>query len=152
MRAQIKLDAKGGLRLSEADVTVQIRGFLESKGWRIIRFQRTVVPGQFSTHEPGTPDLAAIFYVKDQSIPGAAVVLWLELKKSGARAQCRCATKKPRQRCSGCDQAAWRQRERARGAIVWTVDSIDWFTKAYDAEFGYLHSGSMATGQLEFKL
>lgn len=150
-RSEMKIDANGKLKLSEADVTLQIRGFLEAKNWRIIRFQRTVVPGQFSTHEPGTPDLAGIFYVKDQSIPGAAVVLWIEMKKKDARPQCRCATKKARQRCTACDQAAWRQRERARGAVVWTVDSIEWFTRAYDSTFGYLHQGDVV-GQLEFQL
>ena len=139
----------GKQKLSEADVTLQIRGFLESRNWRIIRFQRTVVPGQFSTHEPGTPDLMAIRYVESVALPGAAVVLWLEMKKKGARAQCRCATKKNRQRCSACDQSSWKKRERLRGAQVWMVDDLDTFNRAYDATFGYLHAGDMASGQLE---
>lgn len=135
-------------KLSEADVTSQIRGFMESRGWRALRFQRTVMPGQFSTHEPGTPDLQMIKYVPSAGI-GCALVLWLEMKKRGARAVCRCRTKKPRQRCSSCDQANWRERERRRGAQVWVVDDLGWFISEYERVFGWLHTGDGAWGQLD---
>jgi len=148
----MKLDANGNLRLLEADVTNQVRGFLEARAWRIIRFQRTVIPGQFSTHEPGTPDLVAIRYVESSAVPGAAVVLWLELKRKGIRAQCRCATKKARQRCSACDQQLWKERERRRGAQVWMIDSIESFINAYDTTFSYLHAPETGVGQLAIPL
>jgi hypothetical protein len=144
----MKLDAKGKFKLSEADVTAQVRGYLEHRGWRIIRFQRTVVPGQFSTHEPGTPDLMAIYYCKD-GLAGGALVLWLELKRKGAYAQCRCATKKLRQRCSACDQEYWKSRERARGAQVWRIDDIDGFIRSYNASFAWLHAKDTGVGQLD---
>lgn len=35
------------MTVSEADVTKQIKGFFEWRGWRIKRNQRTVVSGQF---------------------------------------------------------------------------------------------------------
>ena len=41
----IKLDKEGKLRLSEADVTKQVRGFLEAEGWRGVRMN---VGGSYS--------------------------------------------------------------------------------------------------------
>jgi hypothetical protein len=140
------------LKLNEADVTAQIRGYLEHRGWRPIRFQRTVMPGQFSTGEPGMPDFCFVRYIGTGELPAATLMLWCEFKQKGARAKCRCATKKPRQRCTLCDQKAWRDRERSRGAVVWTqVDSIDWVMREYERCFGWLHQ-EHGRGQLELLL
>ncbi|MES2393503.1 MAG: hypothetical protein V4555_17840 [Acidobacteriota bacterium] len=137
-------------KLSEADVTGQVRGFLEARGWRPLRMQRTVVPGQFSTCEPGTADFEFIYYLRNSKVPALSLTIWIELKKPGARAKCRCATKAPRQRCTACDQKAWRDRERSRGAVVWTqVDNIDYVIREYERVFGWLHSGEAAVGQLD---
>ena len=139
------------LKLNEADVVAQVRGYLEHRGWRPIRYQRTVVQmaggGAFSTAEPGQADLQFIRYLEHSAIPGASIVLWIEMKKKGAFAKCRCATKKPRQRCTACDQATWRERERRRGALVWMVDDIVWFMDEYNRNFGFLHSGDRAVGR-----
>lgn len=140
-------------KLSESDVTKQIRDFLEWRQWRCIRHNRSIVTmpgaGIVSFGEPGMPDLQFIRYVPTEGIPGAAIVLWLELKATGKKAQCRCPTKKPGQRCTACDQKNWKDRERKRGAVVWQIDSIELFEKMYRSTFAYLHSGDMAVGQLE---
>lgn len=140
------------IKLSEADVTAQIRAFLEHRGWRPIRYQRTVVQmaggGAFSTAEPGQADFQFVRYLPS-SVPGGSIILWVEMKKKGMFAKCRCATKKPRQRCTACDQATWRDRERRRGALVWMVDDLAWFMSAYETTFGFLHSGASAIGQMD---
>lgn len=141
------------LKLNEADVTEQVKGFLEHHGWRSVRNQRTVMPGQFSTGEPGMADFQFVRYIGTEHARSLALVVWIELKAHGAKARCRCATKKPRQRCTACDQRNWRNRERARGGVVWTqVDSIQWVMREYEREFGWLHSGEAARGQMELLL
>jgi hypothetical protein len=132
--------------LVEADITNQIRDFMEHHGWRPVRMQRTIVPGQFSTCEPGTADFLFLYYLKN-----GALALWVELKKPKARMQCRCIQNRgTRKRCTACDQKAWQMRERARGGVVWSgVDDIEWFIEQYERAFGWLHSGDRARGQLD---
>jgi hypothetical protein len=110
--------------------------------------QRTIVPGQFSTCEPGTADFLFLYYRKK----GAnALALWVELKRPKARMTCKCLQNRgTRKRCTMCDQRTWRMREEARGGIVWTgVDNIEAFIRDYDAAFGALHTGDSARGQLD---
>ena len=142
----MKKMALSPVHLSEVHVSAQVSSFLRHRAWRQIRFQRTVVPGIFSTHEPGIPDMQFIRYL-DCAIPGAAFVLWIEFKAAGVRARCRCATKAPRQRCTACDQARWKRDEIARGALVWTVDSLESFAEDYERTFGFLHHGPVSIGQ-----
>jgi hypothetical protein len=133
--------------LTEADITTAVRSFMEAKGWRPVRMQRTIVPGQFSTCEPGTADFEFIYYAK----AGMAFILWVELKKPKARMTCRCLQNRgTRKRCTYCDQINWRQKERARGGIVWAgVDNIAAFIEQYEKSYGWLHSGDAARGQLD---
>ncbi len=139
-------------QLSEEHVTKQVKDFLEWRGWRAIRFQRTMVQlpggGAFSTGEPGQADWQFVRYIESESVPGAAVVLWVEMKATGKRAYCICATKRTHQRCTACDQISWKARERKRGAVVWTIDSLDVFMREYNRTSGYLHKGDMAVGQM----
>jgi hypothetical protein len=133
--------------LTESDVTGQLKAFMEAKGWRPIRMQRTIVPGQFSTCEPGTADFLFLYY----AAKGAALALWIELKKPKARMTCKCLQNRgTRKRCTMCDQINWRTKERARGAVVWAgVDDIAVFIEAYEKSYGWLHAGAAARGQLD---
>lgn len=132
--------------LSESHISRQIRDFLTQHGWRIVRMQRTVVPGQFQAGEPGIPDLLALRYMPK----GAGLILWLEIKRPEDRRSCRCAQNVgTRKRCSVCDQANWHKRERASGAAVWIVKNFEAFAETYQQRYGWLHSGDSAVGQLD---
>jgi hypothetical protein len=127
-------------KLLERDVTRQHKDYLEYRGWRMIRFQRTVVAtpgGAFSTGEPGMPDYAAVRYLPaGDGAPGSCLVFWLELKRqSGGRL--------------GEHQWAWRRREEARGAVVACSHSIEEFDRWYCERFGWLH-GRNGVGQQSF--
>ena len=116
------------IRLSEKDVTAQVKGFMEARGWRRVRMSRGVSTfgnrGTVTFGEPGMADWLFIRY-------WIAGVIWIEIKAPGKTAKCRCATKKPLQRCTACDQAAWKAAEIARGAVVWTIDSLEALERAY---------------------
>ena len=144
-----KLRLAGPKELAECDVTQQVRDFMAARGWRPIRMQRTIVPGQFSTCEPGTADFLFVYYLKSNQ--GSTLALWVELKNPKARMYCRCLQNRgTKKRCTMCDQKTWRDRERARGAVVWTgVSNIDEYIAQYDRTFGFLHSGESARGQLD---
>ena len=117
-------------RLLEREVTGQIREFMKLKGWRPLRMQRTVMPGQFQTGEPGIPDFVFLRYLK----PGLAAVLWIEIKRPGGKLR--------------PAQLEWIPREQKRGAAVWVVEDFDNFHRKYYGEFGWLHDGRLA-GQIE---
>lgn len=137
-------------QLLEADVTQQVKDFLQAKRWRVVRHQRTVVPGQFQSGEPGIPDLQAIYYLRE----GTGVILWLELKGPRDKRVCNCAWRvkaHKKGKCGVCLQADWQTRERSRGAQVWVVDNFEKFERQYYAAFGWLHSGA-ALGQIELGL
>ena len=140
-------------QLSEADVTAQVKDFLTHKGWRAFRQSRgkfrNPQGNMFTIGEAGLPDWLYVFYVQNAGLPGAAIVLWVEKKGTGKHAKCICATKTAHQACTACDQKAWREYERKRGAQVWIVDDLDGFMRAYKATFSYLHTGDLASGQLE---
>lgn len=141
-------------KLAERDIVAQVRGYLESRGWRAIRHGRGIVQGfggqvvQFG--EPGMADYQFVYYRPER--PALSFTLWVEFKRTGAKARCICRTKKPRQRCTACDQATWRERERARGALVWVADSLEMVMGEYERVFGWLHRGDAARGQLELGL
>lgn len=137
--------------LCEADITSQIRDLMEARGWRAVRMQRTIVPGQFSTCEPGMADFLFLYFLPNPHNYAVTLALWVELKRPKARMACRCLQNRgTRKRCTFCDQKAWQMRERARGGVVWSgVDDLGWFIEQYDRAFGWLHSGEMARGQLD---
>lgn len=136
----------GAPKLSESDITGQIKDFLSHRGWRAIRHQRTVVPGAFQAGEPGMPDFLFLRYLER----GYGLVLWVELKRPSDRRKCRCLQNAgTRKRCTVCDQANWRKREEGRGAKVWRVDDLEWFAEEYQREYGWLHRGATGRGQLE---
>ena len=132
-------------KILEADVTKTVRGFMALRGWRRLRFQRTVVPGQFQTGEPGIPDDLFLRYIR----PGVAAQVWIEYKSPGDKRKCRCAGRKSGL-CTVCAQDAWHKAERARGGRVWRVPTFDGFEALYYQRFGWLHDGSVASGQLDF--
>ena len=66
------------LTLSEADVTTQVKSFLQALGWRPLRMQRTVIKGQFQTGEPGIPDFLFLHYQ-------TGGILWIEFKSEKGR-------------------------------------------------------------------
>jgi hypothetical protein len=114
--------------LKEAAVDRQVKDFMLLRGWRCIRFQRTVIPGAFQTGEPGIPDR---MYVKYLDKAGVCVAVWIELKRA------------KRGKLSE-QQQKWRDREIARGAVVLEVNDIDVFEKEYETRFGWLHEGRFA--------
>ena len=138
------------MNLSESQISRTVRDFMAAHGWRCIRFQRTVIPGQFSSAEPGCPDFGFIRYLEHGKILGAALVLWIEMKSATDRRSCRCLQNQgTRKRCTVCDQKNWHQRERLRGATVWIVSDFDFFEQLYDRHFSWLHTGETAVGQLD---
>jgi hypothetical protein len=116
--------------LLEAQVAKQLRDFLELRRWRRVRHQRTVVPGQFQTGEPGMADEQWIYYLQPHH-SGLTVTQWIETKRSkrGKRSE---------------DQDTWQAREIARGAVVINCNDIDAYMKEYEIRFGWLHSGKHA--------
>ncbi len=90
------------LRVTEKDVARAVKDFMAAKGFRCVRMQRTVLPGQFQSGEPGMPDLLFLRY-RDGAI------VWVETKAPG--------------RTLSPAQAQWRDMERMRwpDALVWTI-------------------------------
>lgn len=121
--------------LLEADVTAQIKDFMEWRNWRAIRMQRTVVPGQFSTGEPGIADFLFVRYLRTEFL-GLSVTCWIEMKRAQGG---KLADK----------QIAWRNRELLRGAVVIKASNVSEFHDQYDAAFGWLVSESWVNGQQE---
>lgn len=122
----------------EADVTKQVRDFFALRGWRAIRHQRFVIPGAGQSGEPGQPDFCFIKYLrgKDGEYSGVSLVIWIEMKKPGARPQCRCKPGK-RSQCTACAQKAWRDREEQRGGIVLQVSAVRELEAWYTPRFGW---------------
>ncbi len=135
---------------SESQIVDGVTQYLQVRGWRPIRFQRTVVHGQFQTGEPGQADYGFIYYLKSAVCPTLCLFLWIEFKSKNDRRKCRCLQNQgTRKRCTVCDQKTWRDRERARGGIVWSgVNDVEWFIENYDKTFAFLHSGDTGRGQL----
>jgi hypothetical protein len=126
--------------LLEADVTRQVKDFMQHRGWRALRMQRTVVPGAFQTGEPGIPDFLFLRYLQTE-FGGLCCACWIELKRAtrGKLSQ---------------QQKQWRDRERARGAVVLTASDIKEFHAEYYRLFGWLQSEEWVRGgqrEIEFK-
>lgn len=120
-------------KLLEKQITEQVRDFLSYRGWRPVRMQRTVVPGQFQTGEPGIPDFLFLRYFKEPH--AAALAIWIEFKAPNGKLR------------EG--QPEWHEREIRRGSSVWVVDDFEWFAEEYERVFGWLHSGDAAVGQMD---
>jgi len=125
--------------LAERDVKRQVCDFLEWRNWRPIRNQVSVsqnaAGGWFRTGENGMADYLFLRYLDDK--PGAALALWVELKREG----------KPRRP----DQVKWQLEETLRGALVVTVDRYEDFEQWYYQTFGWLH-GPEGAGQQRLPL
>jgi hypothetical protein len=132
--------------MSEAKLLAQVKSFMESHSWRVLRMGRTVVPGAFSIGIPGQCDLLCLRYEKNSR----GLIIWIETKKRGAQAKCTCLQNAgTRRRCTYHDQLKFQSEERIRGAQVWVVRDFDAFAQAYERHFGWLHSGDQARGQLD---
>jgi len=112
--------------LKEREVVRQVKDFLQWRGWRPIRMQRTIIPGAFQTAESGCPDYLFLRYeTGNYDRTGAALALWIEFKRPGGPMR--------------AGQAEWHERERIRGAAVWVVEELDDFMTLYNQHFEYLH-------------
>jgi hypothetical protein len=136
-----KMKPPAPAKLLERDIQRQIRDFLTWRCWRIIRHQVAVATSgasTFSTGEKGMADLQAIYYFTGTAM-GHTLTLWIETKRLG----------KPLRP----EQIAWREKEEARGAVVWKADSLDYFMEAYERDFGWLHTRDGVKGQkmMEFE-
>lgn len=136
MPAAVAKRPPSAAKLQERDITRQVRDFLQVRGWRAIRMQRSVAPGSFSTGEPGMADFLFVRYFPREKIPyGAVLHLWVEFKAPTGRV--------------GPHQKEWQKREAEFGGSVWVVDDLEWFQTEYFSHYGWLHSGDSARGQLD---
>ena len=110
----------------EREVTKKVKQYLELRGWRGVRMQRTVVPGQFQTSEPGCADFVFLNYDRNRSTDYCRV-LWIEFKAKTGHL--------------GPKQVEWIAREKSRGAMVEVVDDAEEFRIFYEKTFGI--SGQM---------
>jgi hypothetical protein len=118
-------------KILEKQVTSDVKKYLMLRGWRPLRMQRTVLPGQFSTCEPGTPDILFLRYdTTALHSPGWGQMLWIEFKSPAGHL--------------GPKQVEWIDKEKARGAIVLVVDDLDEFVAYYEKAFGV--SGQLRLG------
>ena len=128
------------MKLTERDVTRQVRDFLEAHGWRAVRMQVAriaTVSGGFEVGELGMPDYLFLRYEADipdlaleshvdfqpDSLPAVCQALWVEVKALGKRLS--------------PAQVAWHQAERWRGATIVVADDLDEFQRWYKSEIGY---------------
>lgn len=123
----------------EGEVQTAIRKFLEARGWRIKRNQRTSMPGSFSAGEPGEPDLLALYYMPQNrgGSAGLALALWVEVKAPGRKL--------------GPKQIHWHAREKQRGGTVHMADGAESFAVWYRDRYAWLH-GRDGVGQIEMEL
>lgn len=122
------------IRLREADVTRQVKDFLQFRGWRLIRNNVTTMQAadgawvQFG--EKGMPDYLALFYLPN----GTCQHIWIELKH-------------PKTGITRDKQREWQQREAQRGALVLQVRQFDEFACWYDRTLAWLHTEDWVRGQ-----
>jgi hypothetical protein len=109
--------------LKEREVVQQVKDFLQWRGWRAVRMQRTVIAGAFQAGEPGMPDYLFLHYLGGHE--GSAIALWIEFKRPGGPLR--------------AGQQEWHARELVRGGVVWVVEQLDDFMTLYNSHFGYLH-------------
>ncbi len=135
------------MKLLEKDVAKQIKDFLAAKGWRCVRTQFAHTPGMFSTGEPGMADYLFLRYMPAEAAPARCLAMWVEVKGPNDQRTCRCRAGE-KKICKVCRQKAWHDRERQRGALVWELSALNRLLVEYEREFGWLHRGEQATGQL----
>ena len=145
-----RFGAKNGkLALSEKDIDKQISSFMAVRGWRRIRNNVGMMAGAGGNPvvfgERGMCDLKFIRYFTEPY--GAALVLWVETKKPGAATTCRCRLG-DKKTCRLCNQAAWRAKERERGAVCWVVDNFEAFALLYEEKFMWLTLKGGGQGRL----
>lgn len=126
--------------LLEKDIARAFCDYLRARGWRTVRTNVVAGPG-YTIGEPGMPDYLMLFYQPS----GVALCLWVEYKGPNDKRRCTC---QPGKLCKPCRQKAWHTRERARGAVVWVVDDVQWAIDEYERTYGWLHSGETGRGQL----
>lgn len=135
--------------LREKSVEKQISNFMAHRGWRRIRNNVGMMAGAGGRPvvfgERGMCDLTFVRYFPDPY--GAALVLWVETKAPGASQTCRCRPGDTK-RCRTCNQAAWRAKERERGAVCWVVDNFEAFALLYEEKFMWLTLQGGAQGRL----
>lgn len=107
-------------KISEADVQQAVVTMLELDGWRSIRTDPVSNRGRGKGFgEPGMPDYLFIRYLYretgweclETTSAAATQILWVEFKAAGKKRK--------------LHQTTWHDRERARGALVMTFDSVD---------------------------
>ena len=120
-------------RILEAETTRHVKAFFVRRGWRPVRFQRTVIPGQFQTGEPGISDYFFVYYLQTD-FPGLSVLCWVEMKRfhRGKLLE---------------DQKKWIERERGRGAVVLKAENVAEVEVEYDRLFGWLQTEDWVKGQ-----
>lgn len=116
------------LKLVERDVVAQVVPYLTNRGWRAVRMQRTVMPGQFQAGEPGMPDYLFVFYGGGSAF--GRRILWIEFKGPNDKRKCKC--KGAGRECTICAQAEWKRKEQIRGGTVLTVSDLDEFIAWYE--------------------
>lgn len=122
--------------LLEADVSQQVKDFMEWRGWRAKRQNVTKVPDGTGRwihfNEPGVADFLFIKYLSTE-LTGLSVTCWVEMKRErgGRLAE---------------DQKKWRDREVSRGAVVLKANDIRQFHSEYDHLFGWLQTEEWVRG------
>jgi hypothetical protein len=112
----------------EREVTKKVKQYLELRGWRGVRMQRTVVSGSFQAGEPGEADMLFVRYRANGNVPRTGHdMIWIEFKSPTGHL--------------GPKQIEWIERERKRGAMVEVVDDPEAFRLFYEKTFGI--SGQM---------
>lgn len=121
--------AEKKLKLVERDIVAQVVPYLTNRGWRAVRMQRTVMPGQFQAGEPGMPDYLFLRYL---AVEGSVArgMLWIEFKGPNDKRKCKC--KGVGRKCTICAQAEWKRKEQIRGGTVLEVSDLDAFIAWYE--------------------
>jgi len=143
----------GDQALLETDLSLQVVGFLQARGWHPYRMARIVVPAlQLFSGEPGVADYQFRYYLHPEAAAGAGLLLWIEFKRESDRRTCQClkiARSKSGRRCTVCDQKNWREREEKYGGRVWQIRTFQEFATLYQKYYGWLHKPETAVrGQL----
>ena len=124
----LKLDRAGKLKLSEADVVLQVEDWLKAHRWEILR------TGYGEIYRDGRP----VAWVGEVGMPDAQArrwkggnyceVIWLEYKRP------KCAGY--RGGILGPAQRLWLAAETARGGLCVVVDNLDQFKAWYRQHIG----------------
>ena len=105
-------------KITEKHISDAVKMLLEIDGWRVFHMEplSNIIQRRYSA-ELGCPDLLALRYAPKFPHTGSNDILWIEVKRPGA---------KPKKH-----QAEWHTAERNRGAEVIVVDDFDKFRAEY---------------------